>query len=271
MIDISVIVPTYKPEAFLRECIEALDRQSLDHSRFEVLVILNGPRDPYLAQIENYVGEHPNLICRIIYNKEKGVSNARNRGLDEACGEYICFVDGDDLVTENYLQELLSLASPEIIPLPYVCAFDDGTDLLRPIYISEDFKENEKDIPFAAAKRYFYVCWGKLIYRDVIGNRRFDATLSNGEDCQFMLLISNRIRKASFTNRNVKYMYRQRSDSAFYGNKSVWYHFSNMLIRLYKATKVYVARPACYSFRFYSIYMLATFMGGIRQMLHRKQ
>ena len=271
MIDISVIVPTYKPEGFLWECLLALERQSLDHSRFEVLVILNGPRDPYQDQIERFLREHPDFQCKLIYNEEKGVSLARNRGLDEARGEYICFIDGDDLVTENYLQELLSLSSPEVMALPYVCAFDDGTDILRPIYITSDFKENKKDVPFATAKRYFYVCWGKLIHGSIISDRRFDATLSNGEDCQFMLQISDRIQKASFTNRDVKYMYRQRSDSAFYGNKSVWYHFSNMLIRLYKATKVYVSRPKSYSFRFYSIYMLATFMGGIRQMLHKKQ
>ncbi len=271
MIEISIIVPTYKPENFLWECIEALDCQTLDHSRFEILLILNGPRDPYQVQIEDFMRKHPNLLCRLIYNEEKGVSLARNRGLDEAKGEYICFIDGDDLVSENYLQELLSLASPEIISLPYVCAFDDGTYNLRPIYISKDFKENRKGIPFTTANRYFYVCWGKLIYRDIIAKRRFDVTLNNGEDSQFMLSISDRIQKVSFTNCNVKYMYRQRSDSAFYGNKSVWYHFSNMLIRLYKATKVYVAQPVRYSFRFYSIYMLATFMGGIRQMLHKKQ
>jgi hypothetical protein len=66
-------------------------------------------------------------------------------------------------------------------------------------------------------------------------------------------------------------MYRQRSGSAFYGNKSVWYHFTNMLVRLYKATKVYLSAPCRYSFPFYAKYMLATFMGGIRQMLHKGQ
>lgn len=269
--DVSVIIPTYKPEGYLSECLTALDSQTLDHSRFEVLLLLNGPKDPYMSQIEGFIKEHPNLSCRIAYCKVNGVSYARNRGLDEAKGEYICFLDDDDLITDNYLEELLAIAAPDTIAMSYVCALDDGDKTLRPIYISEDFKENTRDVPFIAVRRYFYVCWGKLIHRDVIGNRRFDISLKNGEDSQFMLLISDCIQKASFTNCHVKYMYRQRSNSAFYVNKSVWYHFSNMMARLYKATQVYASRPCRYSFRFYATYMLATTMGGIRQMLHRKQ
>ena len=268
---ISVIIPTYKPGDYLSESLAALDNQTLDHSLYEVLLLLNGPREPYMSQIESIIKEHPNLSCKLIYCEVNGVSFARNKGLDEAKGEYICFVDDDDIITDNYLEELLAIAAPDTIAMSYVCAFGDEDKRQRPIYISADFKENKRNIPFIAVRRYFYVCWGKLIHRDVIRNRRFDVSLRNGEDCQFMLLISDSIEKASFTNRHVKYMYRQRSNSAFYVNKSVWYHFSNMMFRLYKATQVYASRPCKYSFRFYVTYMMATIMGGIRQMLHRKQ
>ena len=269
--DISVIIPTYKPEGFLWECLTALDRQSLEHTRFEVLVILNGPKEPYQTQIADFIKKHPSLLCKLIYNEEKGVSLARNRGLDEAKGEYICFIDGDDLVTETYLEELWAIVSPQTVALPYICAFDDETDIRHSIYITEDFKESVRNIPFDTVRRYFYICAAKLIHRSIIGNRRFDVTLRNGEDSQFMMLISDAIRKAAFTSSNAKYLYRQRSDSAFYVNKSVLYHFTNMVERLYKATKIYVATPSSYSFRFYVTYLMATFMGGIRQMLHRKQ
>ena len=268
---VSVIIPTYKPEGYLSECLTALDSQTLDHSCFEVLLLLNGPKDPYMSKIEGFIKEHPNLSCQLIYCEVNGVSQARNRGLDEAKGEYICFLDDDDLITEDYLEALFSVATPDTIGLSYVCAFDDGGKSQRPIYISADFKENKRNVPYIAVRRYFYVCWGKLIHRNVIGNRRFDISLKNGEDSQFMLLISDCIKKVSFTSRHAKYMYRQRSNSAFYVNKSVWYHFSNMMIRLYKATQVYASCPCRYSFRFYATYMLATTMGGIRQMLHRKQ
>lgn len=269
--DISVIIPTYKPESFLFDCIVSLDNQTLDHSLFEVLLILNGPKEPYMTQIEDFIKKRPNLCCRLLYNDINGVSLARNRGLDEAKGKYICFIDDDDLVTDSYLEELLAIATPDTIALSYVCAFEDGNKTLRPIYITADFREKMRNVPFLTVRRYFYVCWGKLIHRSVIGNRRFDISLRNGEDCQFMLQISDCIRNVSFTSGNVKYMYRQRPNSAFYVNKSVWYHFSNMIIRLFKASKVYLSGPCRYSFHFYVTYMLATIMGGIRQMLHRKQ
>ena len=268
---VSVIIPTYKPGDYLRECLIALDNQTLDHSLFEVLLVLNGSKEPYMTQIETLTKGHPNLICRLIYSEMNGVSLARNIALDEARGEYLCFIDDDDLVTSNYLEELLAVVAHDTVALSNVCAFDDGDKTQRPIYISRDFKEGKKDVPFIAARRYFYVCWGKLIHSDIVKNRRFDVSLKNGEDCQFMLQISDCVEKVNFTGSNVKYMYRQRSNSAFYVNNSAWYHFSNMLIRFYKATKVYIARPMSYSFRFYVTFMLATFMGGIRQMLHIKQ
>lgn len=270
-IQISVIIPTYKPEGYLWKCLTALDCQSLDHSRFEVLLVLNGPEEPYASRIRFFLEEHSGLCCRLLYSAGNGVSQARNLGLDEAKGEYICFVDDDDLITDNYLENLLAIAAPDTIALSYVCAFDDKDGTEHPIYISADFKEHQLNVHYVRVRRYLYVCWGKLIHRDIIGNRRFDISLRNGEDSQFMLLVSDRIRKVSFTGADVIYKYRQRPGSAFYVNKSVWYHFSNMIIRLYKATRVYAFRPFSYSFQFYAKYMLATLMGGIRQMLHIKQ
>ena len=269
--EISVIIPTYQPEGFLWECLTALDNQTLDHTLFEVLLVLNGPKEPYMSQIESFLKEHSGLACQVIWSEEKGVSLARNIGLDKAQGRYICFIDDDDLVTDDYLRELLAIATPDTVALPYICAFEDGSTALRPIYISDNFVEGGRDIPFVAVRRYFYISSCKLIPRDIIGSRRFDVSLRNGEDSQFMLLISDRVRKVSFTAAHVMYKYRQRSGSAFYGNKSVWYHFTNMLIRFYKATKVYLSAPCRYSFPFYAKYMLATFMGGIRQMLHKGQ
>ena len=270
-IEVSVIIPTYKPEGFLWECLAALDAQTLDHSLFEVLLVLNGPKEPFMSQIQKFLSDHPGLMCRVLYSEKNGVSLARNIGLDEAQGRYICFIDDDDLVTPDYLSDLLAIATPDTIALPYICAFEDGSTAMRPIYISEDFVEGGRDIPFVAVRRYFYISCCKLIPRDIIGSRRFDVALRNGEDSQFMLLISDRIRLANFTGGHVRYLYRQRSGSAFYGNRSVWYHFSNMVVRLSKATGVYLSCPCRYSFRFYITYMLATFMGGIRQMLHKGQ
>ena len=56
---ISVIIPTYRPQAWLFECLDSLDHQTLPKEQFEVIVALNGPADPYARQIEDYVTTHP--------------------------------------------------------------------------------------------------------------------------------------------------------------------------------------------------------------------
>ena len=112
---ISVIIPTFQPKSYLKDCLNSLNKQSLSHEMFEILIVLNGKRDPYEEQIRQYISFFPTLSCRLIYYEKNGVSNARNKGLDEAIGEYICFIDDDDMVTESYLDELLAKASEKTI------------------------------------------------------------------------------------------------------------------------------------------------------------
>ena len=105
-VKISVIIPTYKPDYTLYECLDSLNNQSFDKNQFEILLILNGDRHPYEQEISNYISTSL-LKINYFYCSEKGVSNARNFGIKVANGEYITFIDSDDWVSENYLDGLL--------------------------------------------------------------------------------------------------------------------------------------------------------------------
>ena len=107
MQEISVIVPTYKPDYYIWECLNSIAIQSLDKEKYEVLIVLNGDKEPFFTEIESYLKKNNLNNFNLIYSQEKGVSNARNIGLDRAKGEYICFVDDDDFLDKNYLQEML--------------------------------------------------------------------------------------------------------------------------------------------------------------------
>jgi len=268
--EISIILPTYRPEGYLWECLESIDKQTLDHSLFEVLLVLNGEREPYERQIQTFLDSRPDLPCRMIYNEEKGVSAARNRGLDEARGEYICFIDDDDLITPTYLEALYARATKETVPLSYITIFDDGTDIFVPNYITRDYQESDANIPYRQARRYFNVPYCKMIHRDVIGTRRFDKALKNGEDALFLFLVSDRFKWVRFTDKTAEYHYRQRSTSAFNAKKPVTYHISNMLTCQFKASKIFWAHPLRYSFCFYAEYMLAIAMGCFRKIIGTK-
>ena len=97
---ISVIVPVYNAESYLSDCLESLTRQT--HRELEILVVDDGSADNSAALCEEW--EKKDERIRLIRKENGGVSSARNRGLDEAQGEYVAFVDADDWILPEMLR-----------------------------------------------------------------------------------------------------------------------------------------------------------------------
>lgn len=267
---ISVIIPTFRPKDYLWDCLTSLERQTLDHKLFEIVLVLNGDKEPYCHNISTFLSEHPTLSCRLIYNETAGVGAARNRGLDEAVGEYICFMDDDDLVTEHYLEALLEIASDDTTALSYITAFDDGQDNSRAIFLTHQYRNTRERLPYTVARRYFYVPYAKILHRNIIGDRRFNTSLKNGEDALFMFLISNRLKWARFTDQTAEYRYRQRPESAFNASRPASYHISNMLQCQYEVSRIFWRHPLSYSPMIYIKHMLASLMACYRHLRNIK-
>lgn len=106
---ISVIVPIYRAEAFLSRCVRSILRQT--HSNWELILVDDGSPDGCPALCDGYAKFDSRVIA--IHQENKGVSAARNAGLDAAHGEYIAFVDADDWVEADYLLYLLNLLKTE--------------------------------------------------------------------------------------------------------------------------------------------------------------
>lgn len=213
---ISVIIPTYKPQDYLWQCLDSLYGQTLPFEQWEVILVLNGPKEPYFAQIQDYTTHHlPRLPFHLMYCDQSGVSCARNMGLDIAQGDYITFIDDDDYVSPSFLEELLANASPNIVSLCNLHAFSAQQTHL-PSYFEEAYLQHAKDglQPFYKARKYFSSSCLKLIHRDIIGNRRFNVRYKNGEDSLFMFLISDRLTQVQFTSPNAIYFRRVRANSA---------------------------------------------------------
>ena len=99
---ISVIIPTYKPGAYLQECIESIGQQTIAKEMFELIIVLNGCDEPYRSNINTLLDKcQGNINVRILQTDQPGVSNARNMSTDEAQGELICFLDDDEMVSAN--------------------------------------------------------------------------------------------------------------------------------------------------------------------------
>lgn len=99
---ISIIIPVYNAAKYLDECIQSVITQS--YVDYELLLINDGSTDGSAEICEGYAGKYSRI--RVYHQKNLGVSAARNLGLQHALGEWITFIDSDDWIADNYLQEL---------------------------------------------------------------------------------------------------------------------------------------------------------------------
>ncbi|MGO2040862.1 MAG: glycosyltransferase [Staphylococcus equorum] len=103
---ISIIVPTYNVEKYIRTCIESILAQT--YRNVEVIIVNDGSTDQSLAVISDLICSHHNV--KVINQKNQGLSVARNTGIDVATGKYITFVDADDKIMPDFVSSLYQIA-----------------------------------------------------------------------------------------------------------------------------------------------------------------
>lgn len=206
---ISVIVPVYNTERFLRKCVDSILRQS--YADLEIILVDDGSdMDAYML-CDELAGEDSRII--VIHQDNLGLSAARNRGLKIASGQYIAFVDSDDYISSTMYEELLSISSPASIAVSHFVRVDDMGNIYDrddPFLTSETIDVEEYIESLLLHKGDVSVCT-KLFDRDIIGDIRFVEGKTN-EDLLFMLQIVRRIHKVSFT-KKIGYYYYVRSGS----------------------------------------------------------
>ncbi|MGN0998717.1 MAG: glycosyltransferase [Faecousia sp.] len=101
---LSFIVPVYNTELFLDECLRSLLEQDISSDDYEIICVNDGSTDGSLGIVRKYEAQTPNLL--VIDQDNAGVCTARNAGLEIASGDYIWFVDSDDLIQKNILAEI---------------------------------------------------------------------------------------------------------------------------------------------------------------------
>lgn len=250
--DLSIIIPTYKTMPYLIETIDSINRQNIEDFDIEIIVVLNGDKYPYYDLITS-VKTH--LKYKVIHTKTKGVSNARNIGIENSSGKYIMFIDDDDLLSDDYLSTLLNMATDEsTIYSSNVKCFIDGTDEYFLDYIGQFIKnrskQSDKVFNINTYSKLMSSVWCKLIPRQVIGDYRFNPKISISEDALFMFAISDRIKDVEIAE-NIFYCRRVRDNSALTQKKKNKTHFANYLKFVSLLTAVYISKINKYNFMFY--------------------
>ena len=208
---ISVIVPVYNAEKWLRRCVDSILAQTF--TDFELLLIDDGSTDGSPAICDEYAVKDSRV--RVFHKPNGGVSSARNLGLDHALGEWICFVDSDDRISNL---EVLSTSrlSADMVLFTLKIVNDNGfsyDDSLIPLAEAADTKNGylKKYLHF----HIFNCVYAKLIRKSAIGILRFDTAIRFGEDALFNLRLMKSVNSIKLCN-DVEYTYNSIGD---YGKK----------------------------------------------------
>ena len=163
---VSVIVPCYNQGKYAKECLDSVMAQTFQD--FEVICVNDGSPDNCLKILEEF-SQNDNRI-RVYTQENQGQSAARNKGLDNAKGEYIFFLDSDDLLPDFSLQTLLQIAQKTNVPL--VASKRLGTQELPEEKLTYQVHRNVlKD--FVRDRRIFSTPCNKLYRADILKTHRF--------------------------------------------------------------------------------------------------
>lgn len=207
---ISVIVPVYNVEKYVRRAVESLAAQT--YPRMEIILVDDGSQDSSGFICDELAKEHKNV--QVIHQDNRGVSAARNVGLDAMHGEYFGFVDPDDFV-EPDMYEFLYLALRDSEADIACCSFDHYFQNVIVPYEGERFFDT---VPVCDAvprdiKSGLYITWNKLFACYTCGDVRYDTAYVNGEDRLFAIEAMQRARRVAYAMED-KYHYFHRAGSA---------------------------------------------------------
>lgn len=181
----SIIVPIFNAEKYIRRCIESILCQT--YSDFEVILIDDGSNDHSLDICLEYSQKDARI--KVIQQKNKGVSSARNAGIEKSSGNWIIFIDADDRITKDALKisaNILS-ANKRIDTIAWGSNYENKDSTMQLI----NYENNKifNNIEFLKLPNFHQAVWGYVFSKNIIttNNLRFDEKLSMSEDKLFIL------------------------------------------------------------------------------------
>ena len=204
---VSVIIPVYNVEPYLSKCLESIVNQDLSQNEYEIIVINDGSKDKCGDIITQFKSSYSNVIY--VEQENKGVSAARNRGLDLARGEFVTFIDGDDTIYKNSLKSIIDRALNDELDLLYLSLekFSKNGEYLG---LAEG---NGSETLIASGLNYPRRTYASTLYkRKIIGKIRFVEGIIFGEDTVFNAMVQSKaVRCSYFSKPYYKYLIRENS------------------------------------------------------------
>lgn len=175
----SIIVPVYNAERSLQKCLTSIRAQSFDD--YEVILIDDGSRDNSYAICADFAGKDPRF--QPVHQENRGPSAARNEGLRRARGTYLCFVDSDDFLVPEYLEQLhTQLENDRAEVVFFGCHRVDRSGRTTSARIPPDGLQGTALWIALSERDLFGYPWIKCFSRELVGDCRFPEDMSLFED-----------------------------------------------------------------------------------------
>lgn len=220
MLLISVIVPAYNAEKYIEKCLKSVIGQT--YRNIEIIVVDDGSKDLTKRIIEQHVKKDPR-IKTIFHEKNYGVSKSRNDALIMARGDCVTFIDADDSVSNQYIEELVNaLKDAELSICGYIrCEDYNKKEILLGIQGGID-----KDIFYynvLCSNIIHAACWNKMFLLSIIkeNNILFEENIYVGEDMLFLMRYASFCNKIYYVNKPLYCYYKNKNSvqQSAYNNK----------------------------------------------------
>lgn len=208
---VTIIVPVYNSRTYLAKCLDSLIIQ--DYSNIEIILVDDGSTDGSSNIIDEYVVTDSRFIA--IHQKNRGVSAARNVGLKKATGDWIVFVDSDDVVEKNMCSRLLDMANRhqvDAVMYEYSIDYSDGRSSCHKTGDNNYYGRLEPEKAIEHIYKGACFLWAVIFSRKIIKDVYFREDIFRGEDTIFLL---QSIQKAEYvySTSEVLYHYIQSAES----------------------------------------------------------
>ena len=217
---VSIVIPVYRAADTITRCVESLEKNT--YKNLQVILIEDCSGDKTIEVCRELEKKYNNVVC--IENLENhGVSYTRNRGLDEADGTYLMFVDSDDYVEADYVETMINacMKNENIMPICGYVNHDEKkngrTDNFFPGDEQEKVIQTINNMSALYEKRILQIIWNKVFLLEIIKENhiKFDEKMFIGEDFRFLLeyLKKARIQEFLFVNKLLYHYMRDNENS----------------------------------------------------------
>ena len=211
---VSVIITVYNGEDFVANAIESVINQS--YKNLNIVIVDDGSIDNSLYICRQYQALDKRIS--VYHQDNSGVSSARNLGLKMSIGQYVCFLDADDIYKETFVEKMLYSIKQNDSEL-CICGYSEMGTTMSPYFLNDSIKYIEDILNEALDRKCLNPVWNKMFKKDLL-NVYFDENISMGEDLKLVCDYLKPVSQISVL-KDLLYIYNHNRTESLTGNYKI--------------------------------------------------